>query len=125
MVRLPDDRLRRPERLAVIGAGYIGLPTAAGFADLGYEVVCADTNPTKLARLLAGQVDLHEPDLQDLVQRGLRTRRLAFCNSPAAAAREAKHSATVTNERTMKRCEGTHARLPQSRRDQSRFLESA
>ena len=89
MVRLPDDRLRRPERLAVIGAGYIGLPTAAGFADLGYEVVCADTNPNKLARLIAGQVDLHEPDLQDLVQRGLRTRRLSFCNSPAVAAREA------------------------------------
>ena len=56
MVRLPDDRLRRPERLAVIGAGYIGLPTAAGFADLGYEVVCADTNHNKLAAMASGVV---------------------------------------------------------------------
>ncbi|MFZ9224285.1 MAG: FAD-dependent oxidoreductase, partial [Ilumatobacteraceae bacterium] len=36
---LVDDRLRRPERIVVVGAGYIGLPTAAGFADVGYDVV--------------------------------------------------------------------------------------
>ncbi len=45
MVPPTDNRLRRPERIAVIGAGYIGLPTAAGFADLGYDVSCVDTNP--------------------------------------------------------------------------------
>ncbi len=84
-----DNRLRRPERLAVIGAGYIGLPTAAGFADLGYEVTCAETNPTKLARLAAGQVDLHEPDLEDLVRRGLKTRRLSFVDHAQRAAGDA------------------------------------
>lgn len=84
-----DNRLRRPERLAVIGAGYIGLPTAAGFADLGYEVTCAETNPTKLARLAAGQVDLHEPDLEDLVRRGLKTRRLSFVDQAQRAAGDA------------------------------------
>lgn len=89
MTKLTDNRLRRPERIAVIGAGYIGLPTAAGFADLGYDVSCVDTNPEKLARLAAGIVDLLEPDLQELVQRGLRTRRLRFGNDAIDAAREA------------------------------------
>ncbi|MCE2710089.1 MAG: UDP-glucose/GDP-mannose dehydrogenase family protein [Ilumatobacteraceae bacterium] len=84
-----DDRLRRPERLAVIGAGYIGLPTAAGFSDLGYTVACVDTNQEKLARLTAGIVDLHEPHLQDLVGRGLRTRRLRFTDNSVDAVRDA------------------------------------
>lgn len=89
MVPPTDNRLRRPERIAVIGAGYIGLPTAAGFADLGYDVSCVDTNPEKLARLTSGIVDLHEPHLQDLVQRGIRTRRLRFSTSGIAATRDA------------------------------------
>jgi len=89
MIRTTDDRLRRPERLAVIGAGYIGLPTAAGFADVGYDVTCADTNAEKVARLAEGLVDLHEPDLQDLVRRGLRTKRLQFVTDVATAARDA------------------------------------
>ena len=89
MVPPSDNRLRRPERIAVIGAGYIGLPTAAGFADLGYDVACVDTNPEKLTRLASGFVDLHEPDLQDLVQRGIRTRRLKFSTDGTAATRDA------------------------------------
>jgi len=89
MIRTSDDRLRRPERIAVIGAGYIGLPTAAGFADVGYDVTCADTNAEKITRLADGLVDLHEPDLQDLVRRGLRTKRLQFVTDVAAAARDA------------------------------------
>lgn len=75
---LVDDRLRRPERIVVVGAGYIGLPTAAGFADVGYDVVCVDTNVEKVGRLASGQVELHEPNLQELVRVGLHTRRLSF-----------------------------------------------
>lgn len=78
MPHLVDDRLRRPERIVVVGAGYIGLPTAAGFADVGYDVVCVDTNVEKVGRLASGQVELHEPDLQELVRVGLHTRRLSF-----------------------------------------------
>jgi len=89
MVSITDNRLRRPERIAVIGAGYIGLPTAAGFADLGYEVTCVDTNNEKVVQLRSGRVNLHEPDLESLVQRGLRTRRLRFSTDSRLAAREA------------------------------------
>ncbi|MFM1838083.1 MAG: hypothetical protein RLZZ327_957 [Actinomycetota bacterium] len=62
----------------VVGAGYVGLPTAAGFADVGYDVECVDTNTAKIKRLAAGEVDLHEPKLQELVRTGLRTKRLSF-----------------------------------------------
>ncbi|NBS35991.1 MAG: UDP-glucose/GDP-mannose dehydrogenase family protein [Actinobacteria bacterium] len=82
---LVDDRLRRPERIVVVGAGYIGLPTAAGFADVGYDVVCVDANVEKLGRLASGQVELHEPNLQELVRTGLRTRRLSFSGDLVAA----------------------------------------
>ena len=86
---LVDDRLRRPERIVVVGAGYIGLPTAAGFADVGYDVVCVDTNTEKVARLTSGHVDLHEPNLQDLVRTGLRTRRLSFASDVVSAVQSA------------------------------------
>lgn len=86
--RPTDERLRRPERITVVGAGYIGLPTAAGFADVGYEVTCVDSNADKIAQLRAGRVALHEPDLEQLVQDGLRTRRLNFTTELVATARE-------------------------------------
>lgn len=83
-----DARLRRPERLSIVGAGYIGLPTAAGFADVGYEVTCVDINQEKISELQSGRVALHEPGLEQLVQHGLRTRRLRFSTDLASAARE-------------------------------------
>lgn len=86
---LPDNRLRRPELIAVIGAGYIGLPTAAGFADVGYSVVCAEANERKLRRLNAGQVDLCEPNLAEMVREGMRLKRLTFCASATEAAARA------------------------------------
>lgn len=81
--------MRRPERIVVVGAGYIGLPTAAGFADVGYDVVCVDSNAAKIKFLTAGQVDLHEPNLQDLVRAGLRTKRLSFSTDIIESVRDA------------------------------------
>src|SRR5204863_1921690 len=43
-------------RLAIIGTGYVGLTTGACFAHLGHEVVCADVDPDKVARLAAGEI---------------------------------------------------------------------
>jgi UDPglucose 6-dehydrogenase len=44
------------EPVAVIGTGYVGLVTAAGFAELGNEVWCVDVDVEKIDRLIAGEI---------------------------------------------------------------------
>ena len=55
--------------IAVIGAGYVGLVTAAGFAELGSAVHCVDIDHEKVALLQAGQVPIYEPGLEQLLAR--------------------------------------------------------
>jgi UDPglucose 6-dehydrogenase len=55
------------EPIAVIGTGYVGLVTAAGFAELGNEVFCVDIDAEKIARLNAGEVPIHEPGLVEVL----------------------------------------------------------
>src|SRR4051794_12508344 len=57
------------ERIAVFGAGYAGLVTGAGFADLGHEVVVRDIAPEKIEALRAGRVPFHEPGLEEVLGR--------------------------------------------------------
>jgi UDPglucose 6-dehydrogenase len=57
-----------PEPLAVIGAGWVGLVTAACFADLGHDVVVRDVVPERIADLDAGRVPLYEPGLAELIE---------------------------------------------------------
>ena len=54
------------EPIAVIGAGYVGLVTAAGFAELGSDVWCVDIDADRIARLQAGEVPIYEPGLNDV-----------------------------------------------------------
>ena len=56
-------------RVAVFGAGYVGLVTGACFADLGHEVVIADILPERIAALRAGEVPIYEPGLDVLLER--------------------------------------------------------
>ncbi|HVV13484.1 UDP-glucose/GDP-mannose dehydrogenase family protein [Amycolatopsis sp.] len=65
-------------RIVVIGTGYVGLTTGACLAGLGHQVTCVDVDRVKVARLAAGQVDILEPGLEELVSRGLSSRRLNF-----------------------------------------------
>src|SRR3712207_4423590 len=60
-----------PERepIGVVGVGWVGLVTAACFAELGHEVWARDILPEKVESLSRGEVPIHEPGLPELVQR--------------------------------------------------------
>jgi UDPglucose 6-dehydrogenase len=64
------------EPIGVIGVGWVGLVTAACFADLGHRVVARDILPEKVAALSRGETTIHEPELDDLLERNAE--RLTF-----------------------------------------------
>jgi UDPglucose 6-dehydrogenase len=76
-------------RVAVVGAGYVGLTTATCLAALGHRVVCADIDAGKVERLRGGEVDIYEPGLQELVVQNMAAGRLSFVVGPRAAVLEA------------------------------------
>jgi UDPglucose 6-dehydrogenase len=65
--------------IGVIGTGYVGLVTAAGFAELGSQVWCVDIDAAKIEQLRAGEVPIYEPGLADMLQRNAE--RLHFSTS--------------------------------------------
>ena len=71
--------------IAVIGAGYVGLTTAACFAHLGHTVICADVVPEKVARLSRGDIPILEAGMPELVREGLDSGRLRFVMGAGAA----------------------------------------
>jgi UDPglucose 6-dehydrogenase len=73
-------------RVGIVGAGYVGLTTAACLAHLGHDVVCGDVDVEKLAQLSRGDVPILESGLPELVADGLRAGRLTFVLGAAAAA---------------------------------------
>ena len=70
-------------RVAVFGAGYVGLVTGACFAELGHDVVVRDVLPEKIESLRAGAVPIYEPGLEDLLRRN--EERLSFTLDVAEA----------------------------------------
>jgi UDPglucose 6-dehydrogenase len=65
--------------IGVIGTGYVGLVTAAGFAELGSQVWCVDIDAAKIEQLRAGEVPIYEPGLADMLHRNAE--RLHFSTS--------------------------------------------
>ena len=65
-------------RIAMIGAGYVGLVSGACFSDFGHHVSCIDRDKEKIAGLKSGNIPIHEPGLADLVASNVRQGRLTF-----------------------------------------------
>ena len=76
-------------KLGVIGLGYVGLPSAAGFAELGFSVIGTDSNREKLETLHEGRSPLYEPGLQELLDKHTATGRLRFADDIETVVREA------------------------------------
>jgi UDPglucose 6-dehydrogenase len=67
--------------VSVIGAGYVGLVTAACLADVGNDVLCIDIDAAKIDRLGRFEIPIHEPGLDRLVERNAAAGRLRFSTS--------------------------------------------
>ena len=71
-------------KLSVIGAGYVGLTTAACLAQVGHEVYCSESDTEKLSKLQNGVMPLFEPYLEDVIANVRKTGRLRFTSTDEA-----------------------------------------
>jgi UDPglucose 6-dehydrogenase len=76
-------------RVAMIGAGYVGLVSGACIADFGHQVTCVDKDVSKISTLKAGEIPIYEPGLSELINRNVHERRLSFTLNPKEALDEA------------------------------------
>jgi len=72
-------------RVAVIGAGYVGLVSGACFSEFGVNVVCVDKDKDRISRLEKGQIPIFEPGLEQIVDANRRAGRLSFTEDLKAA----------------------------------------
>ena len=77
-------------RVTVVGSGYVGLVAGACLAETGNDVICADVDPRKIARLKANDVPIYEPGLEPLVRRNQQEGRLQFTTDVGAAVEHGK-----------------------------------
>lgn len=76
-------------KIAMIGAGYVGLTTGACFGQFGHQVTCVDIDPARVSALRAGQLPIYEPGLDLLVEQQISDGRLSFCTVPEDCVGEA------------------------------------
>ncbi len=77
-------------RIAMIGGGYVGLVSAACFAEFGVEVAVVEADEAKLAALHAGRMPIYEPGLERLVAENVAAGRLSFGAELAAGVADAE-----------------------------------
>ncbi len=80
---VPPSGPMQGTKICVIGAGFVGIVTAAGFARFGHQVVCVDKDQKRLSLLRSGRLPFFEQDLENLVKNGLSSGRLVFESDPA------------------------------------------
>lgn len=68
-------------KVAIIGTGYVGLPTGVGLAELGHQVVCIDREISKIKTLQEGKVTLYEQGLEDLLKKNYASGAISFTTS--------------------------------------------
>ena len=76
-------------KIAMIGAGYVGLVSGACFSDFGHDVVCVDKDQRKIDALLEGKMPIFEPGLDQLVATNVAAGRLAFTTEIGEAVQDA------------------------------------
>jgi UDPglucose 6-dehydrogenase len=74
-------------RICMVGTGYVGLVTGACLADFGNEVTCVDADHDKIKSLTDGRIPFYEFGLEELLERNVRERRLAFSTDLASGIR--------------------------------------
>ncbi len=72
-------------RISVIGTGYVGLVTGACLAEIGHDVVCTDSDVSKIQILESGGIPIYEPGLEKIILKARKDRRLNFRSNPADA----------------------------------------
>lgn len=65
----------------MIGAGYVGLVSAACFSDFGWNVTCVDNDKSRIADLRKGKIPIYEPELDALVERNVAAGRMHFTST--------------------------------------------
>jgi UDPglucose 6-dehydrogenase len=73
--------MRKRYKIGVVGAGYVGLTTAACFSELGHKVICYDKDEEKIKKLKEGTVPIWEPGLDELIKKNIG-KNLFFTSSP-------------------------------------------
>lgn len=77
-------------KLTIFGTGYVGLVTGACLADVGHHVVCVDVDAKKIERLNQGEIPIHEPGLEALVERNVAAGTLKFTTDVPKAVAHSK-----------------------------------
>ncbi len=98
-------------RIVMVGAGYVGLVTAACFADAGHIVTCTDRDHARIEKLKRSVLPIYEPGLQELVAANVGAGRLGFSSELAENVRTA--AAVFIAVGTPARCDDGHADLSQ------------
>ena len=87
-INLANDHARELH-IAILGLGHVGLPTALGFAEMGWRVTGCDQDTAKVRMLQAGKAPFYEPNLQTLVSKHRTNKRFVLTDDVAGAVKAA------------------------------------